>query len=148
MSRTQTKQSSVHSNPVSKTETFVEEKNKYKESITKTKKLTIEQLQSLLNESFDTIEEQDEEIIQLIGERDAYKQGLDESLEDIKTLNQYLEKYEPKQIEESTITRINDLRNRKDERLNKQRKEKSELIKQKTLEIINKKREFSNRFRR
>ncbi len=119
--------------------------NDFKKNIQKTGKLNNQQLTSLLNESLQTIEEQDEEIIQLTGERDAYKEGFEESQEDIKSLNSQLDKYEDRQIDDNTITRLNHVMNNRPDRFNEIRLKKMEQVKQKTLEVINKRREFSRR---
>ena len=131
-------------NLVSKTETLEEHKNDFKKNLQKTNRLTNDQLSSLLIDSLQTIEEQDEEIIQLTGERDAYKQGFEESLEDIKTLNSLLDKYEPRQIDDNMITKINNTMNRSDH-YNTSKNQKIEQVRQKTLAIVNKRREISNR---
>ena len=124
--------------------TSEEKTDEYKTALEKTNKLSNQQLTSLLIDSIQTIEEQDEEIIQLTGERDAYIQGFEEAQQDINTLNTLLDKYEPRQIDDITITRINNIHNKSD-RYSETRVQKIEQIKQKHLEIIKKKRERSNR---
>ncbi len=129
----------------SETEVLGEQVNNFKNKLQNTSKLSNQQLSSLLIDSLQTREDQDEEIIELTGERDAYKQGFEETQEDIKTLNILIDKYEPRQIDDVMITKINNIYNRPD-RFNDSRLQKIEQSKQKTLEIINKKREISNRF--
>lgn len=118
--------------------------NEFIKNLGKMNKLTNNQLMILLKDSIQTIEGQDEEIIQLTGERDAYKEGVDQLIIDNKILNEALDKYEPRVIDKKEMEKMDTFYNSRS-RIRELRAKKVEDVKQKTKELINKKLEYSRR---
>lgn len=103
-------------------------------------KLRNDQLISLTKELADAIEEQDETIFELTGERDAYKEAYEETHDALKIV---VDKYEPKEIDQETLTKINNALN-KPSKFEELRARKIEEVKRKKLEILKKDNIVSN----
>ena len=100
---------------------------------------------SLLNYATDVIQEQDDEIIEITGERDAYKELYEESKDEIKKLNHVIDEYEEKKIDSSIIDKLKTMTDN-NYKFSEIRNRKIEQIKNKKLEFERSRQNYKKRF--